>query len=132
IPIPDARIEARDQKAVTTDAEGAFEFTNLLNGLYFIEAPTFGANSWIGIDNLETRELTLEVGSGTLLGTVSRAGEPVSCEVKLQKVGPGQSVARFIKSDQSGLFRIEGLAPGRWSVQFTGTGRQAFTASDVV
>lgn len=132
VPIPNAMVKLRSDKTATTDADGAFEFTDLVNGLYQLQATEYGSNLWVGIDQLQTKEVRLEVGTGKLVGTILRGGQPVSCSVKLVKVGYGQSVAHNLSSDSAGRFVAEGLVPGRWSAQFAKGGGAAFSAEDTV
>ncbi len=133
-PIANASVFTANQphNPVRTNDAGEFKITDLQSGLYHVIANNGEASAWIGIENLETKELTLEVGSAILNGQVTRGGKPLECTVFARKVGPAQSVVRSTTADANGKFTLEQMTPGRWQVRFTGSGDHPFTAEEAV
>jgi 5-hydroxyisourate hydrolase-like protein (transthyretin family) len=135
-PIPDAHISISPSSSanpdVVTISDGTFEFKNLPAGLYMIEARAYAANSWVGIEELGVKEVTLEVGSGRLSGRVTQAGNAAAASVKVIKLGFGQSVARMANTDGDGNYLISDLAPGRWEVNLVSLKNSLLTLHDFV
>jgi|GEM_PF-2021708 len=114
-----------------SDALGAFEFENALEGKFRFVVQNLPAGVWLksitaaGRSLLNTEiaipvgpiEVTLAAGVGTISGIVSNSqGQPSPGFVILQGQQPRPDLSRSIATDQNGRFNFPNIAPGNYSL----------------
>lgn len=134
VPIAGAQVQiSQSNLLVRTDTSGAFTFENLADGLYRVECPQYGADSFIGIDAGDTKELVLRVGAGKINGRVTRGGKPMGSSIRAVLYGYGQSIMRYSNTQSGvGTFTMENLPPGRWEFQVVATGNETVAVREFV
>lgn len=139
VPVGDAQIECASHTdgqpspaPTRTAADGTYSFTGLINGLYFLSAPQQGASAWAGVEILETKEVDLRFGEGSIIGHVTRAGAPYRVSYRLVRLGYGQSTIRMGNTDGGGNFTVDGLPVGRWQVELTSLENGSWQLEDFV
>jgi protocatechuate 3,4-dioxygenase beta subunit len=113
----------------TTDETGVFEFTGLSPGYYsvYFEKPGF---VWDQVFDALANEITVHLRrTGSISGRVlDRDGEPlekvlVEVMAKSYMYGDVSLHSRgFIRTDDQGMYRVAGLAPGRYYVRASRAG----------
>jgi hypothetical protein len=102
-----------------TSADGAYELPGLETGLYSLTVPDFNVQAWVGVENLETKEVILRVGAGGINGQVVRVGQGHRSDIHMVLIGYGQGVHRRTTTANDGRFRFDKMSPGRWEVNIT-------------
>ncbi|MEN8148884.1 MAG: carboxypeptidase-like regulatory domain-containing protein [Planctomycetota bacterium] len=123
----------------TTDEKGAFRLENVPPGLYRVTAGAKGRTK-ASLDDIEvaagveTGVLRLALGRGaTITGTVygpdgkPRAGRTVLIQKVMARIDFQGDYGQREKTDASGVYRAEGLEPGRYRVKLSANdGRSGF------
>jgi len=123
-----------------TDVSGAFRFTGLASGTYSISVLKLhyaqdAARAAVQIDSSSKEDLRIELSPlGTIEGRVTnQRGEPASgisilvLEVSIHEGWQQTSVARSVRTDDRGIFRVWDIEPGRYFVK--AAGRAGWTAT---
>lgn len=114
-PIPSERVEIhlgyQEKLDTQTDSEGRFTFTLGRAGSFDISAPGLNRQFTVYIAPDHRDEITLRVGSATLIGRLTYQGAPFGAGVAVTARGPGGDHAST-QSGPDGKFRLENLDPG--------------------
>lgn len=127
-PLGGVVVEARDGALVaqttSVDATGGFLLTGLpVPGSYVLSftaegfrTETVAVELFTGVGS-RTVDVTLTGADGSVVGQVNRAGTPSS---GVQVTATAGTVAvSTVSTDPAGRFRLDGLAPGFWTLTFT-------------
>ena len=109
-----------------TDARGEVRFMGLPTGSYRLTIPGEGAEATVSeIQDDETREVVLVVGSGVLKGTITDMDSSPFAVLMSTVYNGTRQERRDIAINPNGTFEVAGLAAGNWrvSIQF---GSQSF------
>lgn len=144
-PLPNAAVSIRavgsmgQNRAVTTDREGTFEFSGLERAIYLVSA-TFPAHTAPARDPDSTQATYYRVGDsatlvmvkgGVITGSVTTSGDELVVGVRVQaqmiRDGNGQpsrygAMFREHTTDDRGVYRIYGLPSGTYLVMAGGVG----------
>ena len=132
--VVDAGSRSRVFVTVPSDADGRFVFTMPPATFFFVvEAPIAPRGWWTA--HLQPRDLDLDLGdvdvpaAGAIVGSVRDHdrrpipdAEIVATSVALGWSGPHGTPPPAARSGTDGTFRIDGLAPGNWTVRATAHG----------
>ncbi len=126
-PIPNARVElAGTKREGKTDREGRFRFEDIVAGPAQVQVTAAGYRPSVTKTELKAeKEITLEIsltGDGLLTGTVVhiKGKSPIE-NVKVELKGTSHQA----KTDQKGVFRLEGVPSGEVEMQVTAAGYQS-------
>lgn len=119
-------LKHRGLRSVTA-AEGSFEFRALQNGIHMLQLPDDGTEAWVGLDAGERKEVTLRVGSVSVIGTVTRGGRAEPASIRASRLGVDHNMIRFTTTDDTGKFTLKNCSPGSWQIHVTAKENSTWT-----
>lgn len=108
-------------KETRTDSQGGFEFDRLQPGEYTLRVAQWALSADpIRVADGATVEAALQLGSGRIVGHVTRGGVPAFGRVTLRSAAVSQS--RQTQTDRDGNFVALDLLPGVWEMNVSASG----------
>jgi hypothetical protein len=101
-------------KLIVTKEDGLFQLADLQPRSYSINAN--GHLQQVEVKSGETAQVTVEIGSSTLRGTITRAGSPTGAVIKATSKATGKTVSHNANTD-TGVYSLSGLTPGDYDVE---------------
>lgn len=95
-----------------TDANGAFEFTDLCNSTFVLSMPENGLTRQADLSSVDDLEVVFRLGNALLRGRVICGSQPAAAWGSF--VSEGQRVD-VVNTDADGSFELSGLCPGKWN-----------------
>lgn len=108
--IPDTPVSAKNQDT-RTGPDGSFQFVGLSPGQVEVMTPEFGQMvTMVQILADRPQTVTIRVGSVTMKGMITKAGQPQRAEVML--INLGTMTMRQAQSDANGAYEMKNVLPG--------------------